>query len=188
MSHLAIALVGGVRLTGSAVAVYFGSAVLVALALVPAGLRTFQLFTRNDDGWLEVVVELLRAVLIAVMIGIGRSWSASDFFRGVRWAAVGRDLATAWQRGRLSILVQLGVVTVLILIFNAVFEAVVTVDAVTGLLAALRLDTSYSGATTDATVFAVKNFVVIPVYLLAMLQALAIIGPDPDPGPGPVAV
>ena len=174
MSWLFGELAGGFRLVGSAFVAYFGSAILVAIALVPAALRTLQLFTRNDNGWLEMVVELLRVVLVVAMIAVGRNWSAPDIFGGARWAAVGHDIAHAWRGGWVGILIQLTVVTALILIFNAVFEFAVTVEQLTTLLTALNLDPAYAGRTNDAVIFAVNNFIVIPVYLMAMLQALQI--------------
>ena len=126
MTYLLSQLSGGFRLTGSAAAAYFGSAILVGLALIPAALRAYQLFTRNDNGWLELVVELLRAALIATMIIRGRYWNAADIFRGARWAEVGHDTSDGWRAGWPGILIQLAVVTALILAFNAIFESVVT--------------------------------------------------------------
>ena len=69
---------------------------------------------------------------------------------------------------------QLTVVTALILIFNTAFEYAVTVDRTTTLLTALNFDPAYAHRTTDAVTFAVKNLIVIPVYLMAMMHALHI--------------
>ncbi|MFE1664368.1 hypothetical protein [Microbacterium sp. P02] len=176
MSWLLGQLAAGLRVTGAASVAYLGSVILLATALVPATLRTVQLFTRNDNGWLEVVVELLRIVLVVAMIALGRNWSATDVFAGSQWAAVGRDISHAWRSGWAGILLQLTVVTALALILNAAFEYAVTVDRTTTLLAALNVDPAYAHRTTDAVTFAVKNLIVIPVYLMAMMQALHITG------------
>jgi len=174
VSFLLTQLIAGLRLTGSASVAYFSSAVLVTLALIPASLRTFQLFTGEDNGWLEILVELLRLVLVATMIMLGRGWKVADLLRTIQWAAVGRDIATAWRSGWLGILLQLTVVTAVILFFNAVVEFVVTTPRTTSLLIALGLDPAAAAPTTIAAIFAVKNIVVIPVYLMSMLQALII--------------
>ena len=166
----------GFRLIGTASVAYFGSVILVGVALVPATLRTVQLFTRNDNGWVEVLVELLRVVLVVAMIAAGRNWSAPDVLDGAQWAGVGRDIAHAMRSNWAGTVLQLIVVTALILVFNAVFEYAVTVDRVRTLFTAVTLDLAYAGRTTDAVTFAVKNLIVIPVYLMTMLQALNITG------------
>ena len=174
MSWLLSQLTSGLRLTGAASVAYFGSLILLATALVPATVRTVQLFTRNDNGWLEILVEVLRVVLVVAMIALGRNWSATDVFAGSQWAAVGRDISHAWRGNWAGIPLQLTVVTALILIFNTAFEYAVTVDRTTTLLTALNFDPAYAHRTTDAVTFAVKNLIVIPVYLMAMMHALHI--------------
>ncbi|MDL5352441.1 hypothetical protein [Microbacterium sp. zg-YB36] len=183
MSYLLNQLADGFRLTGAAFAAYFGSAILVAIAVIPASLRTVQLFTRDDNGWLEIVVELLRVVLVVAMIIVGRKWSVRDVFGGARWAEVGRDVAHAWRGGWTAILLQLTVLTALILVFNVGFESVMTTDNVATFLTALDLNPVHAGRTNDAVIFAVKNIVVIPVYLVAMLRALDIFCDKEDPIP-----
>ena len=174
MTYFVAQLSDGLRLTGVAVAAYFGSGIFIGLALIPAALRTHQLFARNNNGWLEIVVELFRLALVAAMIILGRNWGASDFFRGSRWAEVGSGIADAWRNGWPCILIQLALVTALILAFTAAFEVFVTASHTENLLSAVKLGTDHAEAFTSVVIFAVKNFVVIPVYLIAMLQALGI--------------
>jgi hypothetical protein len=63
LSHLT----GGLRLLSASAVAYFTSALLLGIAVVPAALRSYQLFTGTGNGWLELLVELLRAVLIIAM-------------------------------------------------------------------------------------------------------------------------
>ncbi|MBO3083728.1 hypothetical protein [Cellulomonas fengjieae] len=77
------------------------------------------------------------------------------------------DVARAYRAGWFGILVQLGVVTLAALAVGAV----VTESSVRDVLGALGADSVPARRAADAVTFAVKNVVVIPVYLAALLIA-----------------
>ena len=172
MTHVAPDLVGGLRLVGTSAAAYFTSVVLVALAVVPTALRSYQLFSRDDNGALEALVGLLRVVLVVAMIAAGRGWDVTSLVTRHEWRRLGGDIGRAVRTGWPSILIQLAVVTLVVLAFNAALEAVVDDRSVRSLLVAARLDPAPAGRAAAAVLFAVKNFVVIPLYVMAMLQSI----------------
>ena len=172
MSFIGEQLLGGVRLLTTSAVFYFTAPVLLGVAAIPAALRTYQLLSGNDNGWLELVVEALRVGLVAAMIVVGRAGTGSS---GRPWTWLGKDIVHAYRTGWVGILIQLAVVTAIILGFNAVFESLVTAESARGMLTALQWDTSRAEATALAITFAVKNFVVIPLYLVAMLVASGVI-------------
>ncbi|MBO3083729.1 hypothetical protein [Cellulomonas fengjieae] len=64
----------GVVLLGSAATLYVTAPLLLGLAIVPAGLRSYQLYSGDTNGWLELLVELLRVALVVAMVAVGRRW------------------------------------------------------------------------------------------------------------------
>ncbi|MBN9604985.1 MAG: hypothetical protein J0G30_00025 [Actinomycetales bacterium] len=179
MTFLLDNLLGGVRLLGASAAFVFTAPVLIALLLVPAAIRTYQLFRLDDSGWLEVVVEGLRVVLVVAMVLVGRGSPVSALFTAGWWGEVGRGIATAWRADWGGILVRLAVVTAIVLLFNAAVEALVTADRLAALPGPWRTDPAQADALRRAATFAVKNAVVIPVYLAAMLGASGVLGRAP---------
>ncbi|WP_127501637.1 hypothetical protein [Actinoplanes solisilvae] len=149
-------LVGGLRLLGTSAAAYFTSPLLLAIALVPAALRSFQMHSRNETGWLELPVEISRVVLITAMIALGRGWKLSSLADGNEWRQVGDDIAAAFRTEWFAIAVRMTVVTLLVLAFNAAVDS-----SARALL-----------SEPDAAIFAVKNFVVIPLFLMVILRSL----------------
>ncbi|XVU29399.1 hypothetical protein ACQPZJ_20690 [Actinoplanes sp. CA-054009] len=145
------------RLLATSAAAYFGSLVLMGIALVPAAFRSYQLFSRDDNGLLELLVELLRVVLVAAMIVIGRGWRVADLFHEARWREVGDDVSRTVGAGWAPIAIRLAVVLVVVIGLNALTAAVVG-----------------EGPAADAALFAVKNFVLIPVVLMAVLQGIGV--------------
>ena len=153
---------GGLRLIATAATVYVTHGLLVALAVVPAGLRSYQLFHRDGNAWLELLVGLQRVVLVAAMIAIVRGW-ATPLAAGAEWRRLGSDISHALRTGWAPIMIRLTVVTLVALAFGAAVEAV------------LDLGWAPSRQAADAIVFAVKNAVVIPVYLMAILHSLHVV-------------
>jgi hypothetical protein len=167
-------VLGGFRLLGTSTAFYFTSPLVLAVAVVPAAVRSYQLFSGDDNGWLELLVETLRVGLVAVMVATARQAVGAG---ASPWAALGSDVVRAYRTGFWGIVIQLTVVTLVVLAFNAVFESLVTTSAVGDVLDALHWDASVARETTLAITFAVKNFLVIPLYIAAMLIASGVIRP-----------
>jgi type IV secretory pathway VirB6-like protein len=163
MSYLVEHILGGVRLLATSAVFYVTAPMLLALAVLPAALRSYQLFSRNDNGWLELLVELLRVVLLVAMVMIGRHWAG--------WSDLLSDISRAYREGWVGIVIELAVVTIVVLLFNAAFDAVVTARS----LRAVNVNPDVAARTADAVIFAVKNVVVIPLYLTAMLVASGVI-------------
>lgn len=171
-------LAGGLRLIADSAAAYFTSGLLMALAAVPAVLRSYQLFSRDDNAWPEVLVGLLRVVLITTMIAVGRGWKTTSLFAAPEWRRLGGDVAQAVRTGWVVLMIHLAVVTLVALMLGAALGAVVDDRSVRSLLVAAHLDPAPAQQAADAITFAIKNFVVIPVYLMAMLQSVrAVPGP-----------
>ncbi|XVV16491.1 hypothetical protein ACQP2X_19615 [Actinoplanes sp. CA-131856] len=143
------------RLLGASVVAYFSSPLLLAIALVPAALRAYQLFSRDDNGLLELLVELLRVVLVAAMILVVRGWSVAALADRDRWRELGDDVTRTVGAGWVPIAVRLAVVLLVVIALNALTAALVG-----------------DGPAADATLFAVKNFVLIPVFLMAVLRSI----------------
>jgi hypothetical protein len=125
VTFLSAHLTGGLRLLSASVVAFFTSALLLGIAVVPAALRSYQLFTGAGNGWLELLVELLRAALIIAMIAVGRGWNAASLFAGDRWRCVGGDIAHAVRTGWPAILIELTVVTLVALTVSVVVATVV---------------------------------------------------------------
>ncbi|MFF5083166.1 hypothetical protein ACFY36_39495 [Actinoplanes sp. NPDC000266] len=143
------------RLLGASVMAYFGSPLLLGIALVPAVLRAYQLFSRDDNGLLELLVELLRVVLVAAMIAVVRGWSVAALFDRARWRELGDDVSRAVGAGWVPIAIRLAVVLLVVIALSVLTGAVVG-----------------EGPAADAVLFAVKNFVLIPVLLMAVLLSV----------------
>ncbi|MBO0900787.1 hypothetical protein J1G43_12505 [Cellulomonas sp. zg-ZUI22] len=171
---------GVADLLGSAAALYLTAPLLLGIAVVPAALRSYQLYSGDPDVLLELVVELLRVVLVVAMVVVGRRWRG---VAGHPWRQVRADVAHAYRVGWFGILVRLGVVTGAALAVGAGVEAVVTESSVRTVLSALVPDGAPARRVAVAVTFAVKNVVVIPVYVAALLIAS---GAVPAP-PGVVA-
>lgn len=168
MSWVWAQVLGGLRLVAEAAMFYVTAPIVLAVAAVPAAIRTYQLFSGNDDGWLELLVETLRIVLIAVLVAVGR---AGVDAAGSPWVGLWKDVAHAYRSGWSSILVQLTVVTVVVVTFNVGVDSLVSTTAVRDVLGAFHLAAGYAEQAAVAAIFAVKNFVVIPIYLVSLLMA-----------------
>ncbi|WP_250009930.1 hypothetical protein [Actinoplanes sp. M2I2] len=177
MTYLSAHLTGGLRLISTSAAAYFTSAVLLGIAVVPATLRSYQLFTGTGTAWMELLVELLRATLIIAMIAIGRGWNAPSLFAGNRWRSVGADIAHAVRTGWPAILIELAVVTLVALAVNAVLATLINDGTVRALLDAAHLHAAPAPQTADAITFAIKNLVVIPLYVMATLHSIHAVPP-----------
>ena len=151
-----------------AAAFYVTTPIVLVAAAVPAVIRTYQLFSGNGSGWLELLVEALRVVLVAVMISAGR---AGVGVTGSAWVGLRRDVVHGYRAGWLSILVQLIVVTVVAMTFNFIVESFIIPAAARGVVITLPITATYGDQIALATTFAVKNFVVIPIYLASILMA-----------------
>ncbi len=66
-------------------------------------------------------------------------------------------------------------VTAIIVGFDALIAVVVNEHNMSTVLTALRLDVGLAPRLGDAVTFAVKNFVVIPLYVMAMFQAAGVV-------------
>ena len=173
MTYLSLRLTGGVQLILMSVVTYFTSAVLLGIAVVPAALRSYQLYSKDDNGLLELLVELLRVVLILAMIAIGRRWNATSLLAGHEWRRVGEDIGHAVRTGWPAIVLELTLVTLVALAFNVVLAAVVN-DRTVALFVATHRD---SAQAADAITFAIKNVVVIPLFLMATLHSIRAMPP-----------
>ncbi len=75
-------LLGALRLIGSSATAYITSISLLIIAVVPSAVRSYQLFSRNDNVWLEILVEVVRVALFGAMVLVGRGWGPQALLDG----------------------------------------------------------------------------------------------------------
>lgn len=133
-------LLGALRLIGSSATAYITSISLLIIAVVPSAVRSYRLFSRNDNVWLEFLVEVVRVALFGAMVLVGRGWGPQALLDGESCKTLGADVATAFQTGWLGILIQLVLVTAIIVGFDALIAVVGNEHNMSTVLTALRLD------------------------------------------------
>ena len=172
MTYVSAQLAGGFRLIGASTTAYFTSVVLVGLAVPPSALRAYQLFSRDDNAWLELLAQLLRAALILAIITVARDRDVTSLLAGVEWRKLAGDMYRAIHTGWGAILIQVAVVTLVILAFNAALEALLNERSLRSLLITTRQGPASAQQAADAVIFFVKNVVVIPIYVMAILRSI----------------
>jgi hypothetical protein len=177
MIHYALSQAGlALKLIGWAAAFYVGSPLLIGIAVVPTTLRAYQLYSRNFSIAIEVVVELVRVGLFLAIVAVGRQIPLGSLMSGKTWEAMARDVAPSPKTDWGAVLLRLAAVLLVVMLFNRTTERALSPSAVATVLDRTGMETAKAPETRDAILFVVKNFVVIPLWVICIFRVLGVIG------------
>lgn len=176
LSHLFSQIGPAIRALGWSAGFYCSHALLPLLATLPALLRSYQLYSRSFAPALEVVVALARVAVFLAIVAVGRGISLGSTVSRATWEGIVEEVAASSQ-GRWGVIAaQVATVLTLVLLFNRVTEQAVSAPAVAALLEERGLDPAGAPRARDAALFAVKNILVIPLWVICLLRILRVVG------------
>jgi len=156
------------RLVSWGFAFYFSNIVLVILALVPSVIRGYQMYTGYTPETLEVILWILRIGLFVAIVWIG--WKKREKFalHELTFLIIAEMIVTAvWQ----YLWFQFAIIPGLKLATETISS-----EAVMGWIMNLTGNSSIDVRDLSKSVlFILKNFLVIPMYLMYFLRILRII-------------
>lgn len=142
----------------SSVTLYFSHLSLVGISLIPALGRSFQMWGAVP-GWVELVVEIPRVLLLLLMIRFltqSNIWQSSTW-KDI-WKVMKRHIPKNWQ----EIVVQLIVILGVFYLINTAISWIWSEKHVGMILGSLQTQHNIPAA-VDTFIFFTKNMTVIPI-------------------------
>lgn len=148
---------------------YFTHLSLVAISLIPAVGRSFQMWG-TAPGWVELVVELPRLLLILLMI---RFLTQATLRHLSSWKSIGRKMKEHIKTKWVEIIAQLIVILAVFFLINTAISWIWSENHVGMILDALQIQHDVPAA-VNTFIFFTKNMTVIPIATICYLQLLGI--------------